>query len=111
TAVVGENAEESPYVAMTWEIVKVFPKGGGTFQIEPDASSGSYFWGCSWLLWTTYVNPEIDQVLVHHWPKSGWQVDAKFSNYLGFPKILSRRTGLGDSIMTAIVLKPFDSWP
>ena len=43
--VVGENAEESPYVAMTSKLMEAFPKHGGTFQIEPDASSGSYFWG------------------------------------------------------------------
>ena len=42
--VVGENAEESPYVVMTSELLKVFPHNGGKFQIEPDASSGSYFW-------------------------------------------------------------------
>ena len=24
-------------------MIEAFPKGGGTFQIEPDASSGSYF--------------------------------------------------------------------
>ena len=42
--IVGENAEESPYVAMTSKLMEVFPKNGGTFQIEPDASSGSYFW-------------------------------------------------------------------
>jgi 3-phosphoshikimate 1-carboxyvinyltransferase len=42
--VVGENAEESPYVAMTLKLIEAFPKNGGTFQIEPDASSGSYFW-------------------------------------------------------------------
>src|ERR1041385_6530750 len=41
--VVGEDEEESPYVAMTWELVKVFPHRGGTFHIEPDASSASYF--------------------------------------------------------------------
>ncbi len=43
-AVSGENAEESPYVAMTSKLVAAFPRGGGRFQIEPDASSGSYFW-------------------------------------------------------------------
>src|ERR1044071_802087 len=48
--VVGENAEESPYVAMTSKLVEVFPHRGGKFQIEPDASSGSYFWGAGWLL-------------------------------------------------------------
>jgi 3-phosphoshikimate 1-carboxyvinyltransferase len=41
--VVGENAEESPYVAMTSKMIEAFPKRGGKFQIEPDASSGSYF--------------------------------------------------------------------
>ena len=43
-AITGENAEESPYVAMTSELIKAFPMSGGDFQIEPDASSGSYFW-------------------------------------------------------------------
>ena len=42
--VVGENAEESPYVAMTSKMIEAFPHHGGKFQIEPDASSGSYFW-------------------------------------------------------------------
>jgi 3-phosphoshikimate 1-carboxyvinyltransferase len=46
----GENADESPYVVMTSKLVEVFPKKGGTFQIEPDASSGSYFWGANWLV-------------------------------------------------------------
>src|SRR5277367_4455855 len=41
--IVGENAEESPYVAMTSKLMEAFPENGGTFQIEPDASSGSYF--------------------------------------------------------------------
>src|SRR5207245_10324265 len=48
--VTAENAEESPYVVMTSKLVEAFPTAGGTFQIEPDASSGSYFWGAGWLL-------------------------------------------------------------
>jgi len=51
--VVGENAEESPYVAMTTKLIEAFPHRGGSFQIEPDASSGSYFWGAGWLLAVT----------------------------------------------------------
>jgi 3-phosphoshikimate 1-carboxyvinyltransferase len=47
--VVGESAEESPYVEMTRRMLEVFPHGG-EFQIEPDASSGSYFWGANWLV-------------------------------------------------------------
>jgi 3-phosphoshikimate 1-carboxyvinyltransferase len=48
--VVGENAEESPYVEMTQRLAKAFPARGGKFQIEPDASSGSYFWAANWLV-------------------------------------------------------------
>jgi 3-phosphoshikimate 1-carboxyvinyltransferase len=48
--VVGENAEESPYVDMTIRLVEAFPRSGGTFQIEPDASGGSYFWAANWLV-------------------------------------------------------------
>jgi 3-phosphoshikimate 1-carboxyvinyltransferase len=54
--VVGENAEESPYVTMTLKLIEAFPHHGGKFQIEPDASSASYFWGAQFLapgsVWT-----------------------------------------------------------
>jgi 3-phosphoshikimate 1-carboxyvinyltransferase len=50
---VGQNEDESPYVAMTSKLIEVFPKKGGVFQIEPDASSGSYFWGANWLVAVT----------------------------------------------------------
>ena len=87
--VVGENAEESPYVAMTTELCKVFPIRGGEFQIEPDASSGSYFWAAGVLENTVpterkagqqYGN-RIDSVLtirVGAWPESSWQIDSRF---------------------------------
>ena len=48
--IIGENADESPYVVMTSKLMEAFPKTGGTFQIEPDASSGSYFWAANWLV-------------------------------------------------------------
>jgi 3-phosphoshikimate 1-carboxyvinyltransferase len=146
--VVGENAEESPYVAMTSKMIEAFPKSGGTFQIEPDASSGSYFWAAG----TLEVGGQIQQlgdipcrltVRVSTWPSSGWQIDqnfpssmfsiALFSPHFGtlvfndvaakfganwmekpeavtaahescVPLNISRRTDLGDSIMTAITL-------
>ncbi|MEJ0091503.1 MAG: hypothetical protein WDM80_17380 [Limisphaerales bacterium] len=56
--IIGENAEESPYVAMTSKLMEAFPKNGGTFQIEPDASSGSYFWAAGWVI----AIPKITQV-------------------------------------------------
>ena len=111
--VVGENAEESPYVAMTSKLMDAFPKAGGTFQIEPDASSGSYFWGAGWImhiLTRLAVNPRRyadwtgSPVAVKNWPETGWQIDADFPNFLPFPKRISREDQLGDSIMTAITL-------
>src|SRR5690349_5958460 len=83
--VTGENAEESPYVAMTLELRENFPRGGGTFQIEPDASSGSYFWGANHLL-----APGGKNISVNYWPASGWQIDAEFPGFLPLPKTVSR---------------------
>jgi len=114
--VVGENAEESPYVAMTSELIKAFPYRGGEFQIEPDASSGSYFWGGSWLL----VHRELraayqeakdktsgkpfppkgglllrvdpSQVSVRNWPTSKWQIDADVVDLISAPATSSKFT-------------------
>ena len=111
--VVGENAEESPYVAMTVKMIEVFPYHGGKFQIEPDASSGSYFWAAGWLTYILkrlVINPQRfadwtgSPVVVKNWPQTGWQIDSEFPDFLPFPKKVSRQDHLGDSIMTAIVL-------
>jgi 3-phosphoshikimate 1-carboxyvinyltransferase len=110
--VVGENAEESPYVAMTLKLIEAFPKRGGKFQIEPDASSGSYFWAAGWIVvqmpWIAWRWPVLDlrviRVQVKHWPRSGWQIDADFLDFLPLPERISREGQLGDSIMGAIVL-------
>jgi len=110
--ITGENAEESPYVAMTTRMIEEFPKKGGTFQIEPDASSGSYFWAAAWyeivLEWVEFAvskaRSDDPPVRVKHWPKSGWQIDADFPHFIPPPGKISRETQLGDSIMTAIVM-------
>jgi 3-phosphoshikimate 1-carboxyvinyltransferase len=102
--IVGENADESPYVAMTSGLMADFPAAGGTFQIEPDASSASYLWGANWLLRS---EPE-NAISVAGWMKESLQIDALFPDCLHkFPAEISRRDELGDSIMTAIVLAPF----
>jgi len=103
--IVGENAEESPYVALTSKLMEAFPKQGGTFQIEPDASSGSYFWGAGWL----FQDRESYPINVAEWPSSSWQIDAQFTLYFPPPPSLSRNRQLGDSIMTAITLSPLMS--
>ncbi|MEP6663166.1 MAG: 3-phosphoshikimate 1-carboxyvinyltransferase [Verrucomicrobiota bacterium] len=106
----GENADESPYVAMTSEMIKVFPQNGGTFQIEPDASSGSYFVAAGELFGSRDAWP----IIVSDWPTSSWQIDTDFVSALPLPPVLSRggqsddgMIHLGDSLMTAIVLTPF----
>jgi 3-phosphoshikimate 1-carboxyvinyltransferase len=96
----GEDAEESPYVQLTSEMVRTFP-AGGDFFIEPDASSASYFWGANWLL-------RSSELRVAGWMANSLQVDARFPEVIRkFPQTISRRHDLGDSIMTAIVLAPF----
>jgi 3-phosphoshikimate 1-carboxyvinyltransferase len=132
----GENAEESPYVAMTAKMIEVFPHKGGTFEIEPDASSGSYFLGAAWLiglkdfydiLGETANLPESrrsldsiykSRISVLSWPASRWQLDEDFGIFLGIkydmptlpnvPASISRKHDLADSIMTAITLSPLN---
>ena len=98
-----ENTEEAPYVAMTERLIATFPAGGGEFSVEPDASSGSYFWGANALLG--------GGISVKGWPTSGWQIDAEFPRYLPLPTELSRERQLGDAIMTAITLAPWAAHP
>jgi 3-phosphoshikimate 1-carboxyvinyltransferase len=122
----GENAEESPYVAMTSKLTAAFPRSGGRFQVEPDASSASYFWAAGFLLsfweplmavrsqqkpFPARVRAPASAVTVKASPASDWQVDAAFPRFLPLPAAISRRTDLGDSIMTAVVLAPFLAKP
>ncbi len=111
--VVGEkNGTEMPYVEMTERLIGAFPENGGSFQIEPDSSSASYFWAAAWLL-NRGTKDRASSLTVRNWPSSAWQIDSQFPAYLksSMPNTLSRRNELGDSIMTAIVLAPFDSHP
>src|SRR5262249_28458860 len=74
------NAEESFYVAMTARLIEQFPSGGGSFRIEPDASSGSYFVGAD-LLIRSQGGTEADEeraIRVEGWPSSGLQIDERF---------------------------------
>jgi 3-phosphoshikimate 1-carboxyvinyltransferase len=110
-ALEGELREELPYVVMTASMRQQFRRGPRVFQIEPDASSGSYFWGASALWPGTGSAGGASAGPVRHWPASGWQVDAEFPRFLPLPASVSREGGLGDSIMTAIVLAPFAGHP
>lgn len=145
-AVAGDDDEEAPYVTMTERLVEVFPWTGGEFQIEPDASSGSYFLaaerlvphGPEYMEYSPQFEVEVstnrlNNISVAHWPDSGWQIDQLFREYLLLGSAarraweldskrttvtpesvreiinqpmrwkISRKSDLGDSIMTAIV--------
>jgi 3-phosphoshikimate 1-carboxyvinyltransferase len=92
--VAGDDDEEAPYVTMTERLVEVFPWGGGKFQIEPDASSGSYFLAarelvspskgmeCSEEYGVEVPTERVSAVSVVNWPQSGWQADQHFNEFL-----------------------------
>lgn len=103
--ITGENSEESPYVVLTQSLCSQFRKSSGRFQVAPDASSASYFRAAGWLTGA--------ETLVTHWENAAasGQIDARFPRFWPLPPIISRRTDLGDSIMTAIVLAPFAKQP
>jgi 3-phosphoshikimate 1-carboxyvinyltransferase len=110
--IVGENADESPYVAMTTKLIEAFPNGGD-FRIGPDASSGSYFWGAAWIFEKFNLSSEI---IVYDWTiaESQWQKDVQFRIFvglglkIGMKREISRINELADSIMTAIAVSPLD---
>jgi 3-phosphoshikimate 1-carboxyvinyltransferase len=107
----GASAEEVPYIHLTEEIIRVFPSAGGTFDVEPDASSASYFCGADWLLRRQATTRPSD-IRVANFIEASFQVDARFPRMLRtYPATISRQHDLGDSIMTAIVLAPFADSP
>jgi 3-phosphoshikimate 1-carboxyvinyltransferase len=107
------DSEELPYVEMTRQMVSTFPHEGGRFQVEPDASSGSYFLAAAWLLSQEKAEDwrPRSPLQVEGWPESGWQVDERFPAFLPHPVEISRERHLGDSVMTAIVLAPWAEEP
>jgi len=108
----GENAEESPYVAMSAHLNVSLALARQNFAIEPDASSGSYFWAAQFVL-NGAGRTRNSTVSVRHWPMSDLQVDARFPLVAlsEWPNPLSRLQHLGDSIMTAITIAPLRQEP
>jgi len=117
--VYGKEDEELFYVQMTRNLVRWFPIQGGRYQIEPDASSSSYFKAAGWLL-SPYASDSMKTVRVVE-PGASFQIDKMFGNFfrkggqLGLADPLnkvtsiSRNRDLADSIMTAIVMIPLQS--
>jgi 3-phosphoshikimate 1-carboxyvinyltransferase len=104
-ALAGKSAQAERHVRMTRQLMKEFPRRGGEFQVEPDASSASYFCAAQWLM------QPPSSISVASFPVSDWQMDTAFPDFLPLPATVSRWTQLGDSIMTAMVLAPFAAAP
>ncbi len=133
--ITGENAEESPYVRMTSELIKVFPHHGGEFQIEPDASSGSYFWAAAWQLnflfleeankadWEQYQRDprllppwrihsfQLSIVNVRNWPTSHWQVDSDLVELLSSSATGTVETRNADTRCSPDEMRAYISFP
>jgi 3-phosphoshikimate 1-carboxyvinyltransferase len=107
--ITGRNEGEMPYVEMTRRLIQAFPANGGTFTIEPDASSASYFCAADWIARQLPSLPGC--VKIRDFPDSDWQIDAAFPRFLPPITRVSRRTDLGDAIMTAIVLATLGNAP
>ena len=122
----GSNPDELPYVEMTRRMVEVFPHKGGVFQVEPDASSASYFHAVN----TMFPGVSPVNVVACQPTKAdggtGWQIDAEFPRHapkaacnapadgvaaVTTPVTVSRKTELGDSVMTAITIAPLAAGP
>lgn len=110
--VTGADSDELPYVELTRQLVATWPapvQGVRRLRVEPDASGAACFVGADALFGE--ATAPAGRVAIAHWPTSGWQVDAHFPAFLPLRGTLSRRSELGDAIMTAIVLGPFASGP
>jgi len=119
----GENAEESPYILLTENLLAAFHQVKmSVYSIEPDASSASYFQAASWLLSPAFADAR-DFIHIKAENLFGWvQIDKMFLNYFRWANHIgwydgkskqsevdeiSRLNQLGDSIMTAIVMIPY----
>ena len=81
-----------------------------TYQVEPDSSSGSYFWAMDHLVHSVQAG-QANHIQVASWPSSEWQIDTRFPKVLPLPSTLSRERDLGDSILTAMVVAPWAEQP
>lgn len=86
----------SPYVEMTRQLLAEWKMSDGTHDIEPDASSASYFIALEHL--------HGGRLILERWPAVSTQVDHRLSSFLPSPKRVSRKTDLGDAILTLAIV-------
>jgi 3-phosphoshikimate 1-carboxyvinyltransferase len=96
TAKVEVDCPPSPYVELTRGLLGSWSWKGGPFAIEPDASSASYFFALQHLLGGKLTIPR--------WPPTSLQVDHRFLKSLPPPIRVSRKTDLGDAVLTLVIV-------
>ena len=70
--------KEAPYVGMTQHMARQFEgRTKATYQVEPDSSSGSYFWAMDHLVHSVQAG-QANHIQVASWPSSEWQIDTRF---------------------------------
>jgi 3-phosphoshikimate 1-carboxyvinyltransferase len=89
----------TPYVEMTRLMLQQWGESRSIWEVEMDASSASYF------IALQRLHPGGELEFTGKWEASSAQMDAKFSSpyFWPPPARVSRKTDLGDSIMTLVV--------
>ena len=95
-----EPEEPYGYVEMTRQMMEKFTPD---YLVEPDLSGASYFVAAGHL-----TKGKVD---VERWPTNSLQIDGSFPKHLPPGKKVSRRTDLGDSVMTLAICALFGKQP
>ena len=106
--VVGENADESPYVTLTTKLTEDFStktKYNPEYPIDADASSASYFEALPIVF--SQGEDGFRKNVANTRLGTTWQIDSQFPLlFVSKEREISRNRNLGDSIMTGIALAP-----
>lgn len=114
TAILQIQCPSSPYVQMTCHLMEYWNNIQGTFEIEPDASSASYFIALHRLLQKSATPPGEGRLELPHWfPEQSSQIDRFIDNESLWAELwnetaeaeleVSRKTDIGDASMTLAV--------
>ncbi len=94
------DCSSSPYVAMTRQLLNEWETASATRDIEPDASSASYFVALH------RIHSEGELHVERFESKKSSQIDFQISEdrfWKPFPKQVSRKSDLGDSVLTLVI--------
>jgi len=94
------DSPPSPYVDMTQRLLGEWKDPAEARDVEPDASSGSYFIALRHL---HGGNDQAPALQIDRWPVISSQVDHHIADFLPPPPQVSREKDLGDAVLTLAV--------